>query len=338
MAARWHKNRNFNPSLVLTRIRAANKSPVGQSPSFDAFALEWPRAALSTMIEIGDDISAFAKQLALTRGIHAASALSGDLTPDALLAAVNAELKKLHRTREADFVLTTSISLAAPPPSRVARVRGCEIEYLKGDFPRKFKSRGELGKHWHDSSKPEHTPADYVKVLVRAKAKLSHDAAAACLDALDIHRALTCLFENFRFSIPMGSTHRPINRVMLGGLHGLHFADGSLAEEFHWYQPAFTRVSPHEISNSAIAAKNHRWALRQLSKASPGHRARIQSSLLRYVRGFDEPDRGSGFLRAWGALESLMASSGNENETVIRRTCFLFDQPSISARFWNTSA
>jgi hypothetical protein len=325
MAAKWLKN--FDPQLVLAKIRAANNAAPGAAPSFEAFGLEWPRTALQTMIDISDDISVFAKERAISRAIFAASGSTVALSPETMIAAVNEQLRIHHRVRPTKFVMTTSVSLERPPPSRRAEIRNCDVEYLKAGFPRIFAPRAELEKDWRNDSQPEHTPDDYVKVLVRTEAKLSHDAASACLEALDIHRALTCLLENSRIVISMGGTHRPINRVTLGGLHGLHRADGALAETFYWYQPTFTRVSPHEISDSKVVEKNHRWALRQLTKASPPIRRRLETALLRYVRAFDEPDRNSGFLKAWGALEALLHTNGNENETVIRRACFLFAEP-----------
>lgn len=324
LPVKWIEKRHLKPATILKAMAAARSRESKDKARFGLFAFEDARAALATMVEITEDVSEIAKERIISRAL-ANAAGSGTLTPDAVMEQMNAELRKMQDTRPLRYVLTTSVSLADVPPTRKLSLLDCDIVFRGERFPKAFETRSKFDRDYAEASEPQHTPDDYCKVTIACDAKLTHDAVEKCVDAIDLARSLMCLLENSSMSVSMGGLTLPINKIRLGGLHALHFADGRLAEDFHWFNPSFATTSAHEIEvpEGSKRARNHRWAFRQFSKLPHKSRNRLKDALLLYVRAFDERDRNTTLIRGWRAVE-LLLGSGDNCEPVARRCAALY--------------
>lgn len=278
------------------------------------------------MVEVGDNVSDVAKQRIIWMGLSKA-AEAGPLSAETLLSAMNAELMAMRAMRPERYVMTTSVSLGAPPPTKSLSLLDCDIRFFEGAFPKPFRSREAFDSKWSNASEPSHTPDSYCKVTIACQARLTYDAVDKCMDAIDLARGLMSILENPTMSISLGGRRSPINRIRLGGLHALHHADGSLAEDFYWLHPSFESATPHLIrtGEGSCATKNHRWMFRQFAKLPNRSKKRLKDALLIYVRAFDESDRNTTLIRGWRAVESLLGS-GDNCEPVARRCAFLFNE------------
>lgn len=298
MTVSWSKRSHLRPDVLLAKIEKGKRLDPSGTAAFSLFEFVDARAALETVVEIDGKLSDFAKGRIISVALSSAAA-AGALTPDSLLAAMRVELGKHRAIRPSAFILTTSLSIAPTLPVKSLELLGCEIRLLPGDFPRAFASRKAFDAQWRNASEPEHTPSDYCKVMVSCRARLSHDAAFVSQEALDLFRAFACLLENSAMSLAWSSEPGPINKAMLGGLHALHRGDGSLAEDFYWYEPDFKKRAAHRIDapKGSVHAKNHRWMLAQFRKTPHAIQRRLKDALLFYVRAFDEKDRNSTLIR-----------------------------------------
>jgi len=133
-----------------------------------------------------------------------------------------------------------------------------------------------------------------------------------------------CLFLNSRFTISFSNEKTPINTVLLGGMHSLHYLNGKLVTDNYWYEPNYKRVRPKVIPSSNIKkfTSDYKWFINNLNKSFYANK--LTDSLLRYVRAFDESDKNTVLLKCWGAIESLVASDHNNCDMVSKRVSFLF--------------
>lgn len=227
------------------------------------------------------------------------------------------------------YVLLTQISVQSGPLVGSYRVGKATVRLLRGDYPSKYSSRSKHEEEYR-RRQLEKYPADYQNVVVELEARSEELAFRAGLDAVDTLRALINMNVNFalEFALPGNSVFKPINRVMLGGLHTLHSKDGASAYNGFWYEPLAKFEKPHKLKSDKGEKIAKRWTiplLGQLNRATDqGFADLLRRCLTQYVRAFDEPDPSNCLLRAWSALEQLVGDNVNgDAELVIRRVPFL---------------
>lgn len=318
MVVKWKQR--FKPDVVLRKINAVRTVSASGGVSFVGFDLEECMPALESMLQFPDS----AKEAGRSSLVwHAMAKVPGKLTPGAVLDEINAELSRRLATREIKYTLLTSLSVRPIDLSRTSVVSGATISTYLSDFPARYRARDEIiNAH---RLQMEATPAGYCRVAVRVSGKSPGAAAEKALDALDVQRAFWCLLHNPAMQFTFGSaSSRPINVIRLGGQHTLHVATGASANESLWYEPGFERASVYAFKDRAAVARRTRWAVRRISMSPYG--GRLKSSLIRYVRAYDDTDMSSAFFRLWGALESLVTPDLADYEKVVRRCAFIFKE------------
>ena len=72
----------------------------------------------------------------------------------------------------------------------------------------------------------------FAKISVQGKS--DSDAANKAIDAIDLLRGIWNLYHNKRST--SSGLKEPVNKVVIGPLHTLHFPNGKLATDYWWYE------------------------------------------------------------------------------------------------------
>ncbi len=320
---------NFEPDIILKKIQAVLTLESDTTIKVSAY-LDYieARTVIFTMLIFPENLSARVRNNLLNEGIRK-TFVEGDLDHESLLKKLNDILRSLNSNREEEYHLLTSLSLNSFLESEI-EVSGCKINIFNGDFPEKYNSRYEedLGALIGGNLDLDHTPPEYVKVIVTTKAKNPYDASHTSLFSLDTLRAFMCLIANlsqqFFLQGPINKIFNPINKITLGGIHSLHRANGDLEE--YYYEPNYQKQKIYSFDSD----QNKRifWSLEELGKSS--YDRKLRNALVKYARAFDERDKNAVILKGWGVLESLAAPHKQDNyEEIVRRCSSLFEDRAV---------
>lgn len=318
MPIKWKSPDRFKPALVLKRIESVRTVNDEGQASYTGLELDECLPTIQSMLQFP---AAAAEVDVETLVWRALSQVGKELTPDALLRALNRALDDKLAVRETDYVLLTSLSIDPHGLPRKQKVLHCEIELRPNDYPRKFISREEVLKQHRVSTAD--TPPNYCRLVAKVRAKSDNSAFHKTMQAVDLLRALLCLMANSRMQFTHGSPSLdPINAIRTGSRHTVHLSDGTSSRDGLWYEPNFTPAKPYKFQKPKVAVENLRWALRLIK--SSNYQQPLIASLLRFVRALDQADPNTAFLRLWSALEGLTTPGVADYDKLIRRSAFLF--------------
>jgi hypothetical protein len=323
--AKWRERKGMNPEYILNQLEVTKKLTEDGRVSFESFTSSECKVALQSMIQFGENVSMTTRSLALNKALFEAAKTK--LDKNNLMLKINEEIKKKFATREENYYLLTSISYVPPFLLTKVKIGSCEIKFLKKDYPKKFiVHRKNL---INSIARDKVTSKPYCKVIVKTKNNGTHEAAEACLNALNLLRGFLCLQINPPLAITLGSsTLKPINRVILGPAHTLHLESGKIATESFWYEPNFVNIDPCKLNlkDVPIIKANFDWIFKKLDKIdSKGFKKEICNAVIRFVSAFDHTDYQSSVIMGWGSLESLASNEKDANNDIIPRRCsFLF--------------
>jgi hypothetical protein len=321
MPVTWKKSPRFKPAVLLDRIASVRTVNPEGGASFSGFELEDCLPALHSMLNFPDAASEVDSASLVWRGL---AKVRKDLTPATFLLAVNTELSEKLATKEQAYYLLTSLSIDHRDFPATLTVLGAEIRISPSKYPTRIVGvRAELLRANKVPVAAE--PDNYCRVVVRVKAKAEKVAVNRALRAVDLQRALWCLMGNSRMQLAFGGAGmEPINVVRLGSRHTIHHQDGEAVQNGVWFEPNFTPARLFRPDKPDVVQSNSRWALRQIQASKYGER--LTTSLLRFVRAFDEPEANTAFLRLWGALEALTTPGQADYDSLVRRCSFLFKE------------
>lgn len=314
----WRKSRSFRPELLLEKLDSQRtNSPHGRM-AISGMAYEELLPALHTMMQLSKPVDGVNVQSILFKALLRAPV---PLTSDGFLESANDLLKEFLSVREVEYRVLTTLSVSCSTIPSTVRIDGVKIDFLKGDFPRKYQGRSDLIK-MSDGSDSD-APMNFTRVVISVKAKSPAAAIHKGLRALDLQRALWCLFWNFAFEINIGRRiDTPINVIRLGEHHTVHLANGAAAGQTVWYEPNFSAAKVFSVKSPTTVHKNCVTQRLRLKKAA--YSEKLSAALLRYVRALDERDMNSAFLRLWSVLETLTGDGAADHEKLVQRCSFLF--------------
>lgn len=319
MPIKWKDK--FKPSPVIDRIASVRTYSEDGKASYSGFVVDECMPTLHSMLSFPSVVAEIDHETLVWRALNRAGKT---LTPETFLKAANDELTARLATKVVQYSLLTSISLSPKKFLRSININDCRIQFLDGDFPKKFIShRNSLIKEF--KTEMGETPSNYCKVVATVRAKSPSAAFHKAMRAIDLLRSLMCLMLNPRMQISFGLlSHEAINTVRLGGHHTVHLADGKSAHDGYWYEPYYKPKAIHTPDKPELISRNIRWATKKIGDSS--FKNQIVSSLLMYVRGLDLHDHNAAFLKVWGALEMLTTPNIADYEKLIRRSVFLFKE------------
>lgn len=329
MPARWKAKEAKSGPHVLNSLYASI-TPNGSS-GFSSQSLEIHQKlhALESMIDFPGSPGAIDTRETVVRAVGEACN-KDDLSAEAFLECVNAEIRKAFSRPEKDYKILASASISPDAASRGYVINGIRISGCTDKlYPKKYRSRLDaLGQpHVRALGIKDHSAYHHLILSVTAKSPLG--AMSAGIESLDLLRACWCIYANPSITIG-GHEWGPINTIRLGAFHTIHEADGSLALDDPWQEPGFIAskiFAPNPPNSGASFKKSISRILARLNspKLSFDFRQRIASSLLLFVRAFDEPNPSTAFMGAWTALERLCLTDQNEgHDKIIERCSVLF--------------
>jgi hypothetical protein len=244
-----------------------------------------------------------------------------ELTEASFLSAINGQLNILLETKLEEFRVLSTISIAHPKNTTELRLDGCAVNFLHTSYPPIFSDRT-------NAITSQRVPVgeakiDYTRFIAVVDARSPQEAMTAALRAVDLQRAIWCLYGNVSLEI-VGQSWKPINVVKLGPIHTVHRPDGALASESVWFEPNYAEVPTYSFDDEATAAAQSRKAIDCLEASN--YRDRLVDALLRFVRALDESNQNTAFIKLWSAAESLLVPERADYEKFVRRCAFLYQE------------
>jgi hypothetical protein len=280
MRARWKKNKNLKPRVILEKIDSFKTINPDGRVSYSPFEYEDAIAALQSMVEFPSLDGELDRQAIVSRAVSNA-ARRESLTDNLVIEEVNAEIRSALSKREEIYFVLTSLSLGEPYPAGSIISGDCKIKLSSLEFPKKFFSRSESFKSWEGRKNSD--PPGYARVVIQTNAKSEDSAVHKALRELDLQRAIWNLLCNSSIELRFGGEAKPINKIRLGAAHTLHDEQGRSSDQF-WYDPNFVIATPYVHKDVAKFAKDVRWINRRLKSHPYGYE--LKDALLRFVRAF----------------------------------------------------
>lgn len=325
MVARWKKREAEAAPHILNALYGSITPNGGGGFSSQSLEIHQKLHALESMIDFPGSPGAIDTRETVVRAVGEACNKQ-DLSAKAFMECINAEIKKSLSRPEEDYRILTTASISPRAASgrykiNDIRISGCADEH----FPKKYKSRLDALNQPHVRGLGLKDQGSYYHLILSVKAKSPLTAMSIGIESLDLLRACWCIYANP--SISIGSHERvPINTVRLGPFHTIHAANGCLAIANPWYEPSFIGCRPFAPNSPNTDASFKKCSSRLLARLnSPkmpiDFRQRIASSLLLFVRAFDEPNPSTAFMGAWTALERLCLVDPSEGHDKIIERC-----------------
>jgi hypothetical protein len=252
---------------------------------------------------------------------------AGDCSAKAILHQIEKGQRTYLRRPISQFVLLTSASIHYADKLYPIKLNGSTLtftRYRPSSYP--LPDGGSI-------TVTDNTPRDYSYVKVHVSARDPYEAAELGFRRIDFLRAIWNLFFNFKsvFRQSFGSEgQKPVNRILPGPFHTLHFPDGNIALEGQWwYTPLIRGVGPERIGQHYTALREFERLVRKRIARCTFHE-QLEEFLIRYVRALDESDLTTSFLRLWALLEEITDTSKTSYGVTVKRASFVFDNPQYS--------
>lgn len=275
------------------------------------------------MINIDDDIATEIKNEIISSSLSKV-AKRKNFKPRDVLEEVNARLRQHQNKSDETYWLLTSINIKPLRDMPRYRVDGCTISFYS-NIPSKFrKARTEIISNVSSWLPHKDHPFD-TYVVINGSGKSQHDVVGKMLDAIDFLRGIWNLQTNKAMSMSFGGRKKPVNQIILGGLHSLHDKNGNKASDTFWYEPNCQNDHKNcdllQESYKALAfTKNVRSSLRKHK-----YENQIRPAVIRYARALDSADYDSVFIKLWSLLEYLTSTLRDTYDKTIKRTAFHFE-------------
>ena len=319
MPISWKKRPALKPEIILSRIQAVRNVDSNDKVFFRGFDLHELLPVLQSMLEFPLAANIVEPSTLVWKTV---ANMTGDLTPKAFIASINSTLSKEISTKETEYYILTSISInSIGLPNRIIQGDGT-IFVRHRDYPKKYaKPREDAIRKRKQQIEIDDTPSNYTKLIIKVISKSPYGAMTNALNVLDTQRAIWCLLSNHSMEL-IGNPINPINVIRTGGIHTIHYKDGTIASDNVWYEPNFSKATLFTSKDTELLNKDSKYAFRNLRQSK--YNKDIRNSLLRYVRALDEKDQNTAFLKLWGALETLASPNLANYEKLIKRCSFLF--------------
>jgi len=323
LAVKWRTGRQLKPKEIFKRLNKYRKTEDGKV-SFSSFEIDDAETAIYSMLDFNEEISCTIKSSLIREALFK---ITGELNESTCLNYINNAWKRKKRTKEENFFLLTTISISKTFPLVQISINGCKVSLLKGHFPKKYNSRNKIFDKYKWAK--DISPNGYRNVIVSTKSRFIYDAVEKCLDALDLLRTFICFYANHAMQYSFGGGYKtlPINRVILGGVHTLHNSKGQLAisNEIFWYLPNFQEIEIYKEKDDSrnIYKKNLRLLVSKYERSNI--KKDLKKSILNYIKGYDQIDYHQNLIMSWAAFELLLSNGTNNNDSISRRSSFLWD-------------
>ena len=238
------------------------------------------------------------------------------ITVERLDSAARSEVSKFLRRKPKPYILATSISLKLWA-HRVTRRIGSSSITITRSLPLSFdqsNATSENGQY----SRPK--PFDWFSARVRADARSHMEAFDTMMNNLDFVRGIwNYLINHSTWRAFSSDETRPLNRILPGPIHTLHFKSGKPATSAYWYEPNFREQTAYYPSSEdwRRIENGERRIRKRLRDGGLG--PQIEGVLIRYCRALDGRDAAKASLQLWGILETLTGVDKQKTASPVSR-------------------
>ncbi len=312
---------------ALVRLNEAMTIKEDGGISFQGWGAKENISVLSGLLEYHPDVPSDESNR-MTRSAVFDAAKQGKLQAGRILTEAKRSENNFINGPYTRYVLTSSISLGWFHPYPRLYHGNTQI-ILEPWHSRKFRDGySKLLDNAARQSIDTNLPGFYSAVRVHVSGRSIFEAGEKALDALNTIRAILNLYENSKlFTQWRSGPPKPVNKILLGPLHFLHYPDGSLAaKELWWFESSYrgemAKFQPSQNEQSDVL-KFYFTVKDRLSKCK--YRSEMERILLRYVKSLDEPISQNSFLKLWGVLEQITNTQKNSYATTIERASYIFE-------------
>lgn len=331
--ANWREG--YEVSKIVSRIEACKKLGTSGVVSFQGFGFIENVAVLYNMLDCSKDIPDSEKHQFIRKAVDQAGK-AGKITPDSILQ----EIRKLEiaflRKPLARYVLATSISAYRFLQLRKVRIKDAFIIF-EANLPERFLPKSRKLIEVAKRSIYADPPNNYMQVRICVYARSPFDAANKAFEAIDLLRGIWNFYLNLKqpFRETLTGDRKPVNHLVLGPLHTLHFPSGELATEMWWYDVDYQKaLSPSKIKRDLKKMYEFEQKSRKLlSKIK--YQKEITNAIIEYGRALDNRNWRTAFLRLWNVIEELTHTCSDGYKVTIRRASFVFKDPEYHRQILN---
>jgi len=329
MSAKWKEDVN----KLISKIESCKRIDASGNISFSGFEFDEYEATLFNFLDCRKEIPDAEKRKFLFNALLEAGQI-GPITKDSVLQKIkDYEILYLKQHLE-KYALSTSISIYRFTEIRRVRISNALV-ILETNLPKRFIKEAINLRDSAKNSIFSAPPTDYMNIRIHVSARSPLDAAEKSFFALDFFRGIWNLFFN-RFQYSRKSSQRkPVNRLVLGPIHTLHFSSGKLATEMWWYDPDYQKaLSIFRIKTYLTKLYKFEFNVRELINKIK-YKDLIISSIIDYCRALDNRNWNTAFLMLWSVLEKLTHTGSDRYETTVRRASFLFKEREYNRQILN---
>ncbi len=303
-------------AAILERLSRERTLEADGKLSFQGFTFLEIVASLSSHVSMPSAM-AEADKYAAVRAAALAAAKHETLTRDALVGALQREVSTYLNRKSEQYVLLTSVSIDRAVRLPTRRISGGVICFGSGSVPY---DRNPITMRAAATECDFASP--YLPVRCSISARSPEAALEKALDALDLLRSIWNFVLNYGRVRYTSGRFAPVNMIVVGHLHTLHWPSGKLALENFWYDPYFEIRKPRQLwdSKSASVIKGEREIRRKLRR----HRYAqvLKAAFLTYCRALDGITPHETMIELWAILESLTGTSRHED--VVKRAGYIW--------------
>jgi hypothetical protein len=333
MCAKWLKE--YDPKHLAVRLEESKSTGQDGKVSFKGFGFTEYTVVLNSMVSLNDTIPEFEKNNIVSNAAFSL-AEKGEITSAGLLKEISKFEKKYLRQRPQKFVLVSTLSINRYCKLKRIHINGATITFhsaLQKQFAKEIENK--IKKPASYTIIGEY-PKDYIFLKTSVKAKSYSQAFNIAIDSIDIFRGIWNLFYNRgQFRISSGRRD-PVNNIVFGPLHTIHFPNGKLASEIWLYETGY--LGPLKTFDMKIKLDNLYKFQSNVRKLLNKNKLKnqIEAALKKYAQALDIRDWESSYLKLWGLLEYLTNTNENEShKETVKRTSFFFQEREYAKQVLN---
>jgi len=328
MGAKWiTKIYGFVPSSICIHIDNIKKIDNKGNVTFTGFGFKEFEVILHSMLEFPTDISEYETRRIVSKSLFNVGK-KGQINPEKFLKEINFQIGKIRRESIQRYALATSISI--DKSSNIKRLFfDNNIVIFESPLSKSFRPESQKLISKGSKSLLGQFPKNYLHSRIHVSARSIHEASNKALDAIDFVRGIWNWVINRRqyFRYSLGGKPKPINKIILGPIHTLHFPNGNIASDsVWWYESSFIEsVKPIKFNKDELSVLSKSYNFVKESFQRHNYPDLVKHAIIRYTRALDERIWSTAFIKMWGVLELLTDTVGQSYETTVKRASYMFE-------------
>ncbi|MDF0676017.1 MAG: hypothetical protein P0120_17040 [Nitrospira sp.] len=311
MCADWKSG--YNPDVITTGLEKIKSTSENGEVSFTGFEFNDYVTVLLSSLKFVFPFPDLYKRQFVHKGI-AIVAKSKTLTKSALLQEISKLEQAYMREPIKEYLLVSDISLHIPTARESVGLNDTRIIFschLSSKIQRDVFLK--LGREFLNRELP--TAYSYIQIMTRGRSP--EEAGIVALDTIDLLRGIWNFALNRKRHVVLHAKKRdPINKILLGPLHSLHYPNGKRLPDPFWYDPTYVEpVSPMDLRRNWDSLRSfERQVRKRLSKSHS--RTFMEEAFRRYAVALDERNHETAFLKLWSLLEYLTRTTIKDSHKV----------------------